>query len=151
MKTLIVLFLTTLFVSGCASIDGPKFTQIAETPSGKSIVYLYKARVYGGDTFTIGVNGVPVTNLRKGGYYPYIAEPGKLELTSSIKFRITLGLIPSVANVLMPDSTLILNIEPGKTYYVKQTSGVILKLVEMPEETALIELEKCKLLPPFTP
>ncbi len=151
MKTLIVLFLTTLFVSGCASIDGPKFTQIAETPSDKSIVYLYKARVYGGDTFTIGVNGVPVTKLRKGGYYPYIAEPGKLELTSSIHFRILIPLYASVGYLVQPDSTLILNIEPGKTYYVKQTSGLILKLVEMPEETALIELEKCKLLPPFTP
>lgn len=127
------------------------FTPFTNIPKGKALVYIYKPKTYGKEIFRVEANGEPITMLKRGGYYPYIAVPGKIVFTAKAKAR--LGNI--FAGATIPKSVFTLNVEPDKIYYIKEPGGfklaVRLDLVQVPSDIAEKEIIKCKLLPDYKP
>ncbi len=70
------------FTVGCAA-SGPAFQRVA-VPDGKSVIYAYRpSSIFGGavvPTVTCGASGVP---LSRGGYHPFIVEPGTVTCSAS--------------------------------------------------------------------
>jgi hypothetical protein len=97
--TLIVLSLVYL-ISGCA----PRF-QMVEKVEDKALIYVYRPVKYfqGGLNYTVNANGFKVDTLFNGGYFSYIAKPGRIQF--SIRSEIT--------------TYLTLDVEPGQTYFIR--------------------------------
>ncbi len=149
MFSAIIVFASVIFTAGCGTTArGPGFQPAYEIPEGKALVYLYKAKVWGKDMYRIKINGERITTLRRGGYYPYIATPGTVEIVAKDLPRFTALLIPLVT----PEVKYILTVEENKIYYIKASSGMAnVELQEVPEEIGTREIRKCKLLPPYEP
>ena len=145
MKSCKILFLCLIpILASCQTIDGPKFRTVEVPPNDKALVYIYKPVAYGKSIYLLSANREPVTKLMKGGYYPYYASPGNLELVADKRARI--GELLEVLDI-EPDKKLTLNVETGKIYYVKISGALIVRLSQVDEATALDELSKCKRLP----
>jgi len=119
-----------------------------EMPKDQAVIYIYKAREYGKDVFRVEANGEPVTILKRGTYFPYIASPGTVNII--IRKRPRKGYLAGnlVVMVAKEGANKALLVEPGKEYYLKRTGTFKASLIEVPRETALKDLQKCKLLPP---
>ena len=147
MKRVITLFvlLWTCLTLGCASATpmGPLFPSVTQVPDGKAVVYVYKAKVYGGGLYRLTANGEAVTQLQKGGYYPYVADPGTVEFAAWKLARVG-ELIPD------PLHRLEISVSAGEIRHIKITSGFSPQLVEVSPEEARKELKKCKLLPEWS-
>lgn len=83
---------------------GPRF-QIAEAPNDNGIVYIYRPKKYfhGGLDYTVNANGFKIDTLHNGCYLPYIAKPGRIQISSRTEIT----------------SYVTLDIEAGETYYIK--------------------------------
>ena len=132
-----------LFISGCG-INGPSFTPVNEVPDGKSIVYIYKSpSAWGKDVYLIRANGIEITKLKKGGYYPYLADMGVLKLQAKT--------LPRIGNLigaaLGEKASIDINIEPGREYYVTITVMAPIRLTTVIKDEALKQIKKCKKLP----
>ena len=152
-----------LSIGGCASIgavSGVPFEPVVETPADQAVVYFYKALGYGRGEFPLVIGERVVTVLKKGGYYPYFAEPGSLEVTliehkknknDVAKGAISAGGVGATVMALIPDIThsITMDVKAGHTYYVKEQGGGGVGLEEVSEKKALGEIEKCKLLPEY--
>ena len=141
----VITFLGLVLISlslGCATPMGPSYSPVTNVAAGKAVVYVYKAKSYGGGLYKLTGNGEAITQLQKGGYFPYVTDPGSVELAAYKRIRI---------GELIPDPThrLTINVSAGETRYVKITSGLIVKLVEVSADKAQKELKKCELLPPW--
>ncbi len=136
-------FLWICLAFGCATTTqmGSSFAPVTQVPNDKAVVYVYKAKAYGGALYKLTANGEPVTQLQKGGYYPYIADPGLVKFSAY-----TLGRIGDMIPI-EPTHSLEINVSADEIHYVKITSGLSVRLVEVPQEKAQKELKKCKLLP----
>lgn len=70
------------FTVGCAA-SGPAFQRVA-IPDGKSVIYAYRpSSIFGGGvvpTVTCGSSGV---SLSRGGYHPFVVEPGTVTCSAS--------------------------------------------------------------------
>ena len=91
---------------GCA-VEGPAFQEATASPQ-KSVIYLYRPNKVLGSAVTGTVNcGDYSIALGNGGYHPFTVDPGTVrcsvfsESTSSVE----------------------INAEPGKEYYVKESTG----------------------------
>jgi hypothetical protein len=135
------------------SKERPTFTPLTEIPDGKALIYIYKAKVYGKEVYTVQANGEAITKLEKGGYYPYLASPGEVGFSAKGRSAPILPifiLFDSLGHV-QNKSTATLSVEAGKVYYLKMKSGLSVGLVQVPEDVAMKELAKCKLLPKYSP
>jgi hypothetical protein len=131
--------LMTVTIAGCSATGRP-FVHVDPIPDGKGIVYVYRPdRTVGcAVSGTIRANGVPITNVKNGGYYPYVADPG----------RVNLNVTTEVEN-----STDI-TVEAGREKYVKTTVGMgfflgHLKLGEVSSDVGEREIRECRLLDPM--
>lgn len=133
------LLLGAMFLTSCGA-SGPAFTQVTP-PAGKGVVYIYRQSSFvGGGVFgTVKANGKPVTKIKNGGYYPYIASPGNnhFEVTTEVT---------NEANVM---------VEKGSEKYLKTTIGMglfvgRLKFTEVSPEIGKNEIAGCKLLEPVS-
>ena len=131
-------------LAACQTIDGPKFGAVETPPAGQAIVYIYKPKTYGKSIYLIFANGEPVTKLMRGGYYPYYASPGELEIVADKQAR--LGELLEVLDI-EPNKKLTVLVRAGMRYYVKIAGALIVKLVQVDEQTALGELSECRRLP----
>mgnify|MGYP001604995179 CR=1 FL=1 len=142
----LVLAVIFVFLSVCQTIHGSAFTPAADIPAGKALVYVYKPLAYGKSLYMVYINREPLVKLRKGGYYPYYATPGELEIIADKKAR--LGELLEVFNI-EPNKRMVLQVEPGKVYYVKLSGSLNVKFSQVDESEALTDLAKCKELPAY--
>ena len=125
LKFAIAFIACAFLLSGCATppLKGAAFHLIENIPENKSVVYVYwtddAAQIKGID-FSISANGEPITDMRHGGYYPIIAEPGKLELSSHVNFKFMA--VGALDVAMAPTKTLVINVDKGKEYYVRCVS-----------------------------
>jgi hypothetical protein len=129
------LLVVALTMSGCAS--GPPFQKIADIPTGKGLIYIYRPSVMHGVALVpyIVINDLNAIPLKVGGYYPYFSSPGEvtISITHTGKRSITI------------------NVKAGETYYVK--AGTIFMALgipyieSVPAEVGLSGVSECKRLP----
>ncbi len=127
-----------LALGGCSS-TGPIYTSVESVPADKALVYIYRPNSFvgGGVYFDIHDGDTVVTTLRNGGYFPYIRDPGEVELWAKTESR----------------SAVTLDLKPGDTQYVKGGVGVGFlvgrpSLTIVDAETGASEIKECKLLEP---
>lgn len=131
MKTVFkTLFLATLIFT-CNAVLSQKFSPIKEIPDGKALVYIYRPKnmVGGALHYTVNANDEKVSeyHLRNKSYLVYFAEPGRYTFW---------------AQVTNTRRAVDLDVEAGKTYYIRATWGeFIIPDTEKAEE----EIVKCKL------
>jgi hypothetical protein len=136
------LLLSVAIIAGCAA-SGPRFEATAQAPSDKGLVYIYRPGKFmgGGVVFDVHVgpkaDNNAIVSLRSGGYFPYYAEPGELELWGKTEST----------------SSVTVDVKAGQTTYVRGSVGVgflvgrpSLEVVD--SATGEKELKDCKLLPP---
>jgi len=136
-----------LFVVGCAAVPpGSQFQPLSEPPKSKGVIYIYKPDSYGKSIYDIYANGELVTTLFKGGYYPYVANPGENTIAGIKKARV--GEILTVLLGVEPDIEISVYVEAGKSYYVERKGGLLVKFELVPEDEALPLLRDAVLLSP---
>lgn len=129
-----LLFVAALLLTSCAT--GRVYQKVDKIPDGMGVVYFYwpPSIVLTAISPEVDANGVGITRLFKGGYYPYFSKPGEIEFSSQVEFK----------------NTVTLYIEAGQTYYIKGTlaNGILLKylkLTAVPPEVGEKEIVNCKL------
>lgn len=134
---MLILAASLLAMSGCAS-QGPQFEAVTAIPSGKALVYIYRTPQFVGSaiSFDIHHDDKVITRLTNGGYYPYITDPGEIELWAKTEAR----------------SSVTLHLQPGETRYVKGAVGVGFfvgrpRLEVVGNITGAKEITACKLIP----
>lgn len=131
----------TVLLTGCGA-SGPAFKPIDAPTDGRGVVYIYRqssglgAGVHG----TVRANSTPVTDMKNGGYFPYVGTPGP------VKFEVT----TEATN----DATV--NLEAGIEKFLKVTVGMgffvgHLHLTEVSPEIGKKEIADTKLLEPAKP
>jgi hypothetical protein len=163
-NSLLVAITIAIVCSGCAT--GQKFAQVPPVvvPPDKALIYIYRPTGFFGLTgigdiatgYNFKGNGFSREHLgylENGGFFTSIMPPGELTLTGTVKFD-TLAAEKSAirwgVNVMAEHKLITLNIEAGKTYYLKFWYSALnalnepkMKLVD--SETGLREINKCKL------
>lgn len=135
------LLLIAALLCGCGA-SGPAFRPIEMPTNGQGIVYIYRqpsglgAGVHG----TVRANGKAVTDVKNGGYFPYVAPAG------DVKFE--------VRTEASNEATV--NVESGVEKFLKVTVGMgffvgHLHLTEVSPEIGKKEIAECKLLDPEKP
>ena len=145
LRTIILVGVIALVAVGCAVVPpGPQFQPVSEPPKGKGVIYIYKPNNYGKSIYDVSINGKLVTTLFRGGYYPYIANPGQNTITGVKKARA--GEILTVVLGIEPDIQISVNVEAGESYYVERKGGVSVRFELVPEGEALPLLRDTVLL-----
>ena len=91
-----------LLLVGCAT--GTSFRKVEAIPSGKAVIYIYRPSVFGAAVMYNVKHGDRVVATTKArGYYPYITDPGEVELNASTE---------SAASIT-------LDVKPAETYFVR--------------------------------
>ncbi len=139
--SIIGLLVGLLFVGGCATL-GPVYQKVEKIPDNMGLVYIYRPSSFigGGVSYDVKVGERVITTLYNGGYYPYFAKPGELELWARTEAK----------------SSVTLDVKPGETYYVKGTVGVGFlvgrpHLIVVQASVGEKEITECKLIPEQTP
>lgn len=138
-RTLLATLALALASTGCSS-SGPAFSRISPIPSGKGVVYVYRSPNFAGSGVygTVKANDVPLTKIKNGGYFPYVAQPGP------VKFSVTTE----------ATNTADVTVKEGEEKYLKTTIGMgffvgHLKFTEVAPDIGFNEAQRCKLLPPL--
>lgn len=112
----VIMSVIVLSAAGCG-VSGEKFSPLPVIPTGKAIVYIYRPHSMRGAPaeWTFFANDTPLTVIKNGGYYPYVAEPG--HITFSIEQRPTAFYI---ADALLSGKQELysLDVQAGETYYL---------------------------------
>lgn len=135
-----LMLVVAALLTGCGA-SGPGFKRIDAPADGQGVVYIYRQpsglgmAVHG----TVRANGKVVTDVKNGGYYPYVGSPGdtKFEIRTEATNEATI------------------NVETGVEKYLKVTVGMgffvgHLHLTEVSPEIGKREIAECKLLEPET-
>lgn len=125
-------------LGGCAPTLGQAFQKVQTLPDQGAVVYIYRPSTFvgGGVSYDVRANGVVVTTLYNGGYYPYIAKPGEIEFSAKTEST----------------SSVTLDVKAGGVYYLRGTVGVGFivgrpHLEAVPPEVAEKEILETKLIP----
>lgn len=151
-KFLMAFVLSLLFI-GCSSLSGPLFKPATNIPTDKSVIYLYRPNDNKNSEFTITYNNIEVCILESGGYFAFFAAEGKVELLSSVNFKLfATGLLDQA---LAGTTDLIFTAEPEKSYYVQcqaiGSQGQELSMKLVPENFGINDIKECRLLDPISP
>lgn len=139
----------TFLLQGCAT--GIPFSGLTPIPENRALLYLYReARITGAaGSNEIYINGKPTVDLKSGGYFVVVIDPGPVV----ISFRPALPVLPSllhlVERALEPEKKPIVTFtaEANHVYYVE---GMIAGKIELRDHgTAFPVLKNCKLLSPI--
>jgi len=79
---LLVIVISVLFLEGCATASGPKFTPLSKLPEDKATVYIYRPYVFfnSGGYPNIFVNGEKMFSLPISGFGVLTLLPGNYEI-----------------------------------------------------------------------
>jgi hypothetical protein len=132
-----IVLLAALLVAGCATL-GPAFQKVDKIPEGVGLIYIYRESEFigGGVNYDVKVGETVITTLHNGGYYPYFAKPGEVELWARTETK----------------SAVTVDVKAGEVYYVKGEVGVGFfvgrpHLRVVPREKGEKEIAECKLIP----
>jgi len=135
--SIIILLGVALLLSSCASL-GPTYQKTDKIPEGTGLVYLYRPSSFIGGcvSYDIKVGETVITTLYNGGYYPYFAKPGEVELWAKTESK----------------SSVTLDVKAGQIYYLKGTVGVGFfvgrpHLMVVSTDIGEREIAECKLIP----
>lgn len=83
-QSLVVFCTAVLF--GCASQLGEVYKRTEAIPSGKTLIYIYRIPTFAGGIYPVGidVNGKEITSLSEGAYFPYLSDPGEVEVSTKM-------------------------------------------------------------------
>ncbi len=128
---------------GCATgnVLGTPFEKISTVPSHAGIVYMYRASKSDEVALLhrrfeewryVMANGEVVASLFEGGYYPYVAPPGRTEFK-------------------MYDHSISVEVEAGHIYFVRAKAKIgffsVQSLLELvPVEIAEKEIKDCRIM-----
>jgi len=133
---ILTVFLLGMFLLSCAPL-GPAFQKTDAIPENMGLVYIYRpSKGFGsGVAYEVKANGVLITKLHNGGYYPYFTLPGETEFSAKTETK----------------SAVTIDVKAGETYYVKGSIrlGLIVgrpRLLVVSPEVAESEIIKCKLI-----
>jgi hypothetical protein len=131
MKTLTKTLLLFTLILTCNSVFSQKFTPVTEIPEGKALVYIYRpgSMVGAAVHYTVNANDAKVSeaHLKNKSYLVFFAEPGRYTFW---------------AQVTNTRREIDLDVEAGKTYYVK---GDCCEFKIPATEVAEKEIVKCQL------
>jgi hypothetical protein len=137
---------------GCSSLSGPLFKPAAEIPTDKSIIYLYRPNDDRNTEFTIEYNNMEICVLENGGYFPFFVEEGKVEISSSVNFKMFATGLLDIA--VAGTTEFYLQAEPGKSYYIQcqaiESGGNKLFIKSVPENFGINDIKECRLLEPIS-
>jgi hypothetical protein len=74
-------------LSGCGGGQLGEIYKGAESiPSDKTLIYIYRIPAYVGGIYSvdIDVNGRKLTSLSEGTYWPYLSDPGEVEVSTQM-------------------------------------------------------------------
>ena len=158
--TTLVGFLFSLVVGlpGCATTSGPLFKEVP-VPEDKAVLYFYREWDFRGSAYNheLYVNGEYFAEATNGGYIPYIADSGQVNIVShqlrNKFFRDTgimsqpLGTFESFGN-LGPG---IIEVNANEVYYFKYQLiwGTGFRLTRVPQEIGKQEIQGLNLFPPL--
>jgi hypothetical protein len=132
----LTVFLLGIFLLRCAPL-GPIFQKIDTIPDNSGLVYIYRpSKGFGsGLSYEVKANGIPITILYNGGYYPYITEPGEIEFLAQTESK----------------SAVTIDVKAAQTYYIRGTVrlGIVVgrpRLIVVSPEVGEQEIAKCKLI-----
>ena len=132
------MLLSAILLSSCGA-SGPAFQPVTPIPTGKGVVYIYRSSsIVGGVSGTCKADDSPITKIKNGGYFPYIASPGSHHFTVTTEAT-------NEADV---------TVDKGGEKYLKTTVGIgvivgHLKFTEVPPELGKSEIAACNLLDPI--
>jgi len=135
---------------GCSSsLSGPLFKPTTDIPTDKSIIYLYRPDTGHTTEFTMTYNNMEICILESGGYFPFFAEVGKVEISSAVNFKMfSTGLLDQA---MSGSADLVFEAEPGKTYYIECLGHQKLTIKLVPENYGISRIKGCRLLEPISP
>lgn len=126
-------------LSGCATL-GPVYQKVDKIPDNSGLVYIYRPSAFIGGGLSpnlyTDLGKTFLTKIYSGGYFPYVAKPGKVFFSAATE----------------TESSIALKVEPGQTYYIKLTIGVGF-FIGRPELTVVDpdigehEIKECQLIP----
>jgi hypothetical protein len=132
MKSIIKTLVLFMLIFICNSVFSQKFTPVKIIPEGKALVYIYRpgSIVGAAVSYTINANDAKVcgARLKNKSYMVYFADPGRYTFW---------------AQVSNTRRAVDLDVEAGKTYYVK---GDCCTLIIPDTEEAENAILKCNLL-----
>jgi len=154
-----ITIMLVLFFIGCSQqAQGPAFVAHPEIDKDKALVYIYrKGNESGGydRIYSLKANSKDITVLRHGGYFPYIAEAGKITFVSDVIATLPMFVVPvaSAIEAVNNEGAAIqeLTVEAGKTYYlqfypIEHFTYFELKFKVSDSITGENDLKECKLL-----
>ena len=154
-NTFLLLVPFVLLLCSCASgLNGTFFKAVSDTPKDKGIVYVFWPNPNNNGSridFELFANGKSMTDMKKGGYYVFPAEPGELDLETSPNF--TFGQMGLLDIAMTFNEHLKLSIEPRKTYFVRcylagWRGSYQLQMKLLSETEGVNEIQATRLLPP---
>jgi hypothetical protein len=126
--------IVTLVLGGCAK--GAPFQALPALPQDKAVIYIYRPSLFGfAKDYDVKRGDAVVVTMKSHGYYPYVTDPGTVELSATTETT---------------DSVTV-DAKPGRVYYVKtgMTVGFWVdrpRLSVVSRDEAEPELVHCKLL-----
>jgi len=137
LRTVLLVFGVLAVLAGCASL-GPPFQPVASIPAGKAVVYLYRPSGFVGSavSYTVNAGEMPIITLHNGGYFPYIAVPGRIDFWAKTEAT----------------SFCVIEVEAGQEYYLKGSvdMGILVgrpDLQQVHPAMGRLEILDCKLIP----
>lgn len=163
-----LLLVPIVFLIGCAT-GGPEYT-VRNAAEDEAIVYFYRpARIVGAAaSMRVLVNGKLVVRLGNGGFFPYTAKPGELNIAlvddvyqnpaSAAEWvfwgvlggPIMVGLMAAMEGSKHLYPMDVLESKAGEKYFYRYELGVTkTSLTRVPNATAEQEIRACRLLQPL--
>ncbi len=142
------IFMLAIYCIGCSTLKGPLFKPVLDVPEDQSVVYLYRMGDNSNTEFMITYNYEQLCVLKNNGYFPFFVEPGKVELSSAVQFKMfATGILD--AAVATP-TKFVFEAKPGLSYFIKCTAGTFggqeLTIKLVPENFGSNDIKECRLL-----
>ena len=148
-QRLLVIGLAIFYVGCASSLSGPLFKPATDIPTDKSIIYLYRPDAGHTTEFLITYNNMEICDLQSGGYFPFYAEEGRVDITSTVNFKMfSTGLFDQAFS---GSTDLVFEAEPGKSYYLECRGHQNLSIKLVPESYGISSIKECRLLEPISP
>ena len=139
------LLLVAPFLNGGCAGPGPRFEAVSAIPSGHGLVYIYSLMDNPGGSNHLIHNNESLASLGPDQYFVQFAEPGPNTYGVQIN-QLTQGgglVIGLLVNLPHPQP-IVLQVDPGKTYYLKVIgAGSAASFWRVDDATALQELQRC--------
>lgn len=74
-------------LSGCGGQKlGEAYKKMEPVPADKTLIHIYRIPAFAGGIYPVFIlaNGKEITALPEGGYYPLLADPGEVEISTKL-------------------------------------------------------------------